>query len=110
MLNRLLDRLESIRVILVVIGVTCALTLHASSFYYAGHAPTEAHPEYGAVYPLMIHGTNVYLTKTQHYFANGWLFLVAEACIVAVIIPVFIKRWRSGVWQDPPWRQRPDDE
>jgi hypothetical protein len=110
MLNRLLHGLESIRVILVVIGVICLETLNAASFYYAGHAPREAHPEYGAVYPLMIHGTNVYLTKWQHYFANGWLFSVAGVCIAAFIIPEFVKRWRSGVWRDPPWWQRPDDE
>src|SRR5260370_27564309 len=110
MLVRLLRRLESTRVILVVVFVICLVTLDAASTYYAASAATEAHPEYGAVYPLRIHHSTVYLTKTQHYFANGWLFLVAFACIAAVIIPEFIKRWRSGIWRDPPWWKRPDGD
>jgi hypothetical protein len=110
MLNRLLDRLESIRVILVLIGVICLGTLVGSDIYNAASAPTEAHPEYGAVYPVRIHQSTVYLTKTQDYFDNGWLFSVAVVCFAAFIIPEFVKRWRSGVWRDPPWWQRPDDE
>lgn len=67
---------------LLATGVLSLLILWTASVYYAALAPTVPHPESGAVFPLRIHQSIVYLTRTETYFANGWL--MALACWISL--------------------------
>jgi hypothetical protein len=63
--------------------------------YLGARAPTAADVNLGAIYPVRIHQSTVYLTRTQTHFYNKWIVDLGFCAGAPIMLYEILRRRKS---------------
>lgn len=81
--------------VLVIFSVLTLLCLAVSIFfsiYYSSSMPRTPDPAAGRIFPLNVHGTIVYLTKSQHLLTKWSFWIGFYAGLSALTVKLIFKK------------------
>jgi len=85
-----------LRRILLGIFILVTLSQWCLGVRFAAKAPTTPDYQRGAIYPVRIHQSVVYITSAESYCYNDWIFIIGWLCGAPVIFyEVLAQRKRS---------------
>ncbi len=94
-----LTAMQILRRLLLSISVIVAVSQACLGLYFPATAPRTPDRALGAIYPVRIQGSLVYLTATESYFYNDWMVDISFYCgapVVLYLLLVQLKRSKKA--------------